>query len=115
MPPVRSSGTFLCLASAVCFGAMAAFGKLAYDEGATVGTLLAVRFTLAAALFWVLTPPREVRALGRRDLGIAARAGHVRLRAAGRPATSPRSTGSTPRCSGCSSTRTRSWSPSRRS
>ena len=31
---------------------MAVFGKLAYDEGATVGTLLAVRFTLAAALFW---------------------------------------------------------------
>jgi drug/metabolite transporter (DMT)-like permease len=68
---VRSSGTFLCLASAAGFGAMAAFGKLAYDEGATVGTLLSVRFTLAAALFWVLTPAREVRALGRRDIGIA--------------------------------------------
>ena len=37
---MRSSGTVLCLASACCFGAMAAFGKLAYDEGATVGTLL---------------------------------------------------------------------------
>ena len=68
---MRSSGTFLCLASAAGFGAMAAFGKLAYDEGATVGTLLAVRFTLAAALFWLLTPFREVRALGRRDFGIA--------------------------------------------
>jgi drug/metabolite transporter (DMT)-like permease len=68
---VRSSGTVLCLASAMCFGAMAAFGKLAYDEGATVGTLLSVRFVLAAALFWALTPAREVRALGRRDIGIA--------------------------------------------
>jgi drug/metabolite transporter (DMT)-like permease len=71
MPLVRSSGTLLCLASAAGFGAMAAFGKLAYDEGATVGTLLSVRFTLAAALFWLLTPAREVRALSRRDIGIA--------------------------------------------
>jgi drug/metabolite transporter (DMT)-like permease len=71
MPAVRSSGTALCLASAACFGAMAAFGKLAYDEGATVGTLLSVRFVLAAALFWVITPAREVRALGRRDVAAA--------------------------------------------
>ena len=46
---------------------MAVFGKLAYDEGATVGTLLAVRFALAAALFWALVAggrrAREVRAL----------------------------------------------------
>jgi drug/metabolite transporter (DMT)-like permease len=71
MPAVRSSGTLLCLASAAGFGAMAAFGKLAYDEGATVGTLLSVRFTLAALLFWALTSVREVRALGRRDIAIA--------------------------------------------
>ena len=47
---------------------MAVFGKLAYDEGATVGTLLAVRFALAAALFWALLLARgglrELRALG---------------------------------------------------
>jgi drug/metabolite transporter (DMT)-like permease len=70
--PVRSSGTLLCLGSGAAFGAMAAFGKLAYDEGATVGTLLAVRFGLAAALFWILVlaggAGREVRALGRRDV-----------------------------------------------
>jgi drug/metabolite transporter (DMT)-like permease len=71
MPAVRSSGTVLCLASATCFGAMAAFGKLAYDQGATVGTLLSVRFVLAAALFWALTPLREVRALSRRDIVVA--------------------------------------------
>jgi drug/metabolite transporter (DMT)-like permease len=45
-------GTLFCLTSGAAFGAMAVFGKLAYGEGATVGTLLAVRFTLAAALFW---------------------------------------------------------------
>jgi len=71
MPAVRSSGTLLCLASAACFGAMAAFGKLAYDEGATVGTLLSVRFTLAALLFWMLTSLREIRTLGGRDILIA--------------------------------------------
>jgi drug/metabolite transporter (DMT)-like permease len=54
---------------------MAGFGKLAYDEGATVGTLLSVRFALAAALFWVLVlvtgEHRRARGVGRGDLGIA--------------------------------------------
>ena len=45
-------GTLFCLGSGAAFGGMAVFGKLAYGEGATVGTLLAVRFSLAAALFW---------------------------------------------------------------
>ena len=72
---VPSSGPFFCLASGACFGAMAVFGKLAYDAGATVGTLLAVRFTLAAALFWALVvaggAAAEVRALGGRDVAAA--------------------------------------------
>jgi drug/metabolite transporter (DMT)-like permease len=73
MRAVRSSGTVLCLASGAAFGAMAVFGKLAYDEGATVGTLLAVRFTLAAGLFWALVAAGgeagEIRSLGRREIG----------------------------------------------
>jgi drug/metabolite transporter (DMT)-like permease len=71
MPPVRTSGTVLCLASACAFGAMGVFGKLAYENGATVGTLLSVRFTLAALLFWALGAARELAGLGRRDLLIA--------------------------------------------
>jgi drug/metabolite transporter (DMT)-like permease len=71
---VRSSGTLLCLGSGAAFGAMAIFGKLAYDDGATVGTLLAVRFVLAAVLFWILVMAggamREVRAMARRDVGV---------------------------------------------
>ena len=47
-------GVVLCLASAAAFGAMGILGKLAYDEGASVGTLLATRFVLAAAVFWLL-------------------------------------------------------------
>jgi drug/metabolite transporter (DMT)-like permease len=74
MPAMRSSGTLLSLGSGAAFGAMAVFGKLAYDEGATVGTLLAVRFALAAAMFWALVLARgvggDLRALARRDAGV---------------------------------------------
>ena len=63
-------GSLLCLASAAAFGSMAIFGKLAYEEGATVGTLLATRFVLAAALFWLLSL-RRLPAIRRRDVGIA--------------------------------------------
>jgi drug/metabolite transporter (DMT)-like permease len=41
-------GAVFCLLSAICFGAMAIFGKLAYDEGVAVGDLLLVRFGVAA-------------------------------------------------------------------
>jgi drug/metabolite transporter (DMT)-like permease len=74
MRAVRSSGTLMCLGSAAAFGAMAVFGKLAYDEGTTVGTLLAVRFALAAVLFWALVvaggEAREIRALSRGDVAL---------------------------------------------
>jgi drug/metabolite transporter (DMT)-like permease len=72
--PVRSSGTAFCLASGAAFGSMAIFGKLAYDEGANVATLLTVRFAIGAVLFWALVAAggslHEARRLGRRDLGI---------------------------------------------
>jgi drug/metabolite transporter (DMT)-like permease len=78
---MRSPGTVMCLGSGAAFGAMAIFGKLAYGEGATVGTLLAVRFVLAAVVFWALVlasgAAREVRALPRRDVGTALGLGGV--------------------------------------
>ena len=86
---VLSSGTLMCLASGAAFGAMAVFGKLSYDEGATVGTLLVVRFGLAAVLFWLLLAARgslgEVRTLSRRDLalGLALGAAGYALQAGG--------------------------------
>jgi drug/metabolite transporter (DMT)-like permease len=71
---MRSSGTVLCVTSGSAFGAMAVFGKLAYGEGVTVGTLLAVRFALAAVLFWAIVLAggalRDVRTLGHRDLAL---------------------------------------------
>src|ERR671930_403958 len=68
---VRCSGTLICLASAAAFGAMAVFGKLAYAGGATVGTLLAVRFGLAAALLWAGGALADVRGIARRDVAAA--------------------------------------------
>jgi drug/metabolite transporter (DMT)-like permease len=74
-------GPVFCLASAAAFGAMAVLGKLAYDEGATVGTLLATRFALAAALLWLFLicagRVRELRALAPRDVGIALALGAI--------------------------------------
>ena len=78
MPP---TGVLLCVSSAAAFGAMGIFGKLSYDEGATVGTLLATRFALAAVLFWILLACtggiRALRGLTRRDLGLALALGAI--------------------------------------
>jgi len=76
------TGALYCLASAAGFGAMGVFGKLAYDEGVTVGTLLSTRFVLAAVVFWVILVCarggiRELRSLTRRDLLIAIALGAV--------------------------------------
>ncbi len=72
---------FFCLASATAFGVMGVLGKLAYEEGASVGTLLATRFVLAAAILWlVLAGARRVGdlwALPRRDLVFAVGLGAV--------------------------------------
>ena len=74
-------GALVCLASAVAFGAMGIFGKLAYEQGASVGTLLATRFVLAAALFWGILACtgglRVDRTLSRRDVGLAFALGGV--------------------------------------
>ncbi|WP_306208823.1 DMT family transporter [Actinoplanes sp. RD1] len=60
-------GAVLCLVSAACFGAMAIFGKLAYDAGVPTGTLLLVRFALAAALLGLVLLARpELRRPGAR-------------------------------------------------
>jgi len=79
---MRSTGTLLCIGSAAAFGAMAVLGKLAYDNGATVGTLLSVRFAIAALMFWALVfaapdGAAQIRGLARRDVAIALGLGAV--------------------------------------
>jgi len=60
-------GPLLCILSAAAFGAMAIFGKLAYDDGVAVGDLLLVRFSIAAAvLLAVAGATGALRGLSRR-------------------------------------------------
>ncbi|MEV6846794.1 DMT family transporter [Actinoplanes sp. NPDC051411] len=53
-------GPVLCLVSAACFGAMAIFGKFAYDAGVSPAALVLVRFALAAALLGVVLAARRI-------------------------------------------------------
>jgi drug/metabolite transporter (DMT)-like permease len=52
-PTAHRLGSTLCIASAIAFGAMAIFGKLAYDAGVGILTLLFVRFSIAAPVLWL--------------------------------------------------------------
>ncbi len=68
------------LLSAAGFGAMAIFGKLAYDAGVSTLTLLFVRFVLAAAIFGAIVAARPglgPRGSGRRAIGIGLALGAV--------------------------------------
>jgi drug/metabolite transporter (DMT)-like permease len=51
-------GPALCLFSATCFGAMAVFGKFAYEAGVTPGALVLIRFAMAAVLMLALLQVR---------------------------------------------------------
>lgn len=51
----RVVGNLLCLLSAVGFGLMAVFAKLAYAEGVTVDVLLVARFGLAAVVLLLVS------------------------------------------------------------
>lgn len=72
---MNSRGALLCLASAVAFGAMAIFGKLAFEHGVTTWTLLTVRFVVAAGVLWAVLVARgavaSLRSLPRRDVLLA--------------------------------------------
>ncbi|HEY0630744.1 MAG TPA: DMT family transporter [Thermoleophilaceae bacterium] len=79
-------GALMCAGSAASFGAMAIFGKLAYDAGVGVLTLLVVRFVLAGLLLGVANAVRRPRprlpgrralitALGLGAIGYAAQSG----------------------------------------
>jgi drug/metabolite transporter (DMT)-like permease len=67
------AGLGLVALSAVAFGSLGVFGKLASRHGISLPTLLGTRFALAAAALWVLALLRgQVRPLGlRRTSGVA--------------------------------------------
>jgi drug/metabolite transporter (DMT)-like permease len=69
MDPAYRRGIGLVLVSALGFGTMAIFAKLAYDEGANAATLLTLRFASAAALMWVIVVATgRARKLNRRTV-----------------------------------------------
>jgi drug/metabolite transporter (DMT)-like permease len=71
-------GAMLCLLSAAGFGAMAIFGKLAYEEGVDVGDLLLVRFAMAAAVLLAVAAARgALRGLSRRAVLVSLAMGAV--------------------------------------
>src|SRR3712207_243200 len=74
---LNGMGPALCLLSAACFGAMAVFGKFAYEAGVSTTTLLLVRFGLAAVLLTALVVLRSERPMP------GAGRGHVLLTALG--------------------------------
>jgi drug/metabolite transporter (DMT)-like permease len=55
----RMVGALMCAASGAAFGGLAIFGKLAYDAGVGVLTLLVVRFALAALVLSVAARVRR--------------------------------------------------------
>jgi drug/metabolite transporter (DMT)-like permease len=71
-PAAHRLGSALCIASAIAFGAMAIFGKLAYDAGVGVLTLLFVRFTIAAPVLWIAALRRPRAFAGPRRTLLAA-------------------------------------------
>jgi drug/metabolite transporter (DMT)-like permease len=81
MSVVVAAGLLLCLASAACFGAMGIFGKLAYEHGATIGTLLVTRFAIASVVLWAIVAAggglSRVREVSRSDLALALGLGAV--------------------------------------
>jgi drug/metabolite transporter (DMT)-like permease len=52
-------GIALCVVSAIGFGAMAIFAKVAYRAGFDVSALLLVRFLVAAAVLWAVVAVRR--------------------------------------------------------
>ncbi len=51
---IEGGGFVLVVASALCYSTLGVFGKIAYSAGVGLLPLLASRFTLAAACFWIL-------------------------------------------------------------
>jgi len=63
-----AAGVALVIGSAVCFGTLGVFGKLAYRLGLTTPQLLSYRFGLAAVLLWLTAAALRERLPPRRSL-----------------------------------------------
>ena len=54
-------GTLYILASALCFGSMAIFARMAYASGVDIPTLLLLRFSIASILMWGMLLLKRMR------------------------------------------------------
>jgi drug/metabolite transporter (DMT)-like permease len=54
-------GTLYILASALCFGSMAIFARMAYASGVDIPTLLLLRFSVASILMWGMLLLKRMR------------------------------------------------------
>jgi drug/metabolite transporter (DMT)-like permease len=77
LAPASSRGVLLCLVSAVGFGVGPLFAKAAYADGASVATVLAARFAMAAVVLWLVVAWRRPVLPGRRLLLVCALIGAI--------------------------------------
>ncbi|HET6313727.1 MAG TPA: DMT family transporter [Chloroflexia bacterium] len=70
-------GALMVLLSAVAFGLMPVFAKLAYAEGVNLNTLLAIRFSLASASIWAIWAVAGRRTWARTEVAAGRGAGLV--------------------------------------
>jgi drug/metabolite transporter (DMT)-like permease len=75
--PGHARGVAFAAASATGFGLMAIFATRAYDAGLDVPSLLALRFAIAAVLFWVVVLVRRPALPAGRDALLAVALGAV--------------------------------------
>lgn len=75
--PRTATGVALIVASALAFGAMAIFARIAYASGIDTPTLLALRFGIAAAVLAAVSRLRGVPMPGGRDVALLALLGAV--------------------------------------
>ncbi len=72
-PPIsrERQGLLLCIVAALGFGSMAVLAKLAYAAGASVLTLMSVRFAIGAGLLWMIAAHRGVARVDKRSALVA--------------------------------------------
>lgn len=71
------AGVICIIASALCFGSMAIFGRLAYASGVDTTTLLLLRFSIAALVLWSVFAVRRAALPRGRALSILLAMGAV--------------------------------------
>lgn len=73
----RGLGVVYVVASALCFGSMAIFARVAYAQGVDPSTLLLLRFSIASAVLWAAFLAQRARLPRGKNLAILAAMGGI--------------------------------------